>query len=746
MAIEGAALPKLLFDTVPEAPFYIPATGPAARPRRTLKHDNTFIVVDSHGDIGASAGGPDGLFHCDTRFLSHLELLLNGMQPLLLGSNVRDDNTLLTVDLTNPDVYFDHHLVLPKDTLHVVRTIFLWRDTAYQRLAIHNHGDRPVDLRLSLLFDCDFADLFEVRGLRRERRGVVSRRLVRPATTLLSYEGLDARVRQTALTFDPPPGEITPTTASYRLNLAPKQATPIFFTIGCGAPEPPKPIPFLRGLRAVHRNQRAASHNTATVETSNDLFNEVLCRSMSDLHMLMTNTPQGPYPYAGIPWYSTTFGRDGLITALQMLWLDPRIAQGVLRRLAAYQAKTDDPASDAQPGKILHEIRNGEMAELREVPFGLYYGSVDSTPLFVMLAGLYAERTGDDATIAELWPAIEAALGWIDGPGDPDGDGFLEYYRATEQGLANQGWKDSQDAIFHADGQLAQGPIALAEVQGYVYSAKHAAARCALRLGLVERAHHLQAQAEELAERFDASFWCPNLETYALALDGRKDPCRVRSSNAGQVLFTGIAKLERAIKVADGLLRPQFFSGWGIRTIANTESRYNPMSYHNGSIWPHDNALITLGMARYGLKRSIERVFKGLFDAATYMDMRRLPELFCGFQRGRGRGPTHYPVACSPQAWASATPFTLIEASLGLEFDPAANEIRLRNPRLPSFLDEVILRNLQLKQSSVDLKVRRHANEVSVEILERRGQIQVSVVFGRTADPAGPDRNSPRKE
>jgi glycogen debranching enzyme len=736
MVIKGAALPKLPPETVPEATFYIPATGPSTRPRRTLKHDDTFVVLDSHGDIGASAGGTDGLFHSDTRFLSHLELLLNGAQPLLLGSNVRDDNTLLTVDLTNPDTYFDSHLVLPKDTLHVVRTIFLWRDTAYQRLAIRNHGEQPIDLRITLLFDGDFADLFEVRGLQREHRGVVSRQAAGPATSILSYQGLDGRLQKTVLSFDPPPHELTATTASYRLELAPKEATPISFTIGCGSPEPPKAVPFMRGLRAIHRNLRALSSNATTVETSNDLFNEVLCRSMSDLYMLMTSTPQGPYPYAGIPWYSTTFGRDGLITALQMLWLDPRVAQGVLRRLAAFQAKTDDPASDAQPGKILHEMRSGEMAALREIPFGLYYGSVDATPLFVMLAGLYAERTGDDATIAELWPAIEAALGWIDGPGDADGDGFVEYYRATEQGLANQGWKDSQDAIFHADGRLAEGPIALAEVQGYVYYAKHLAARCAERMGLVDRARHLKAQAKELAERFDASFWCPELATYALALDGRKEPCRVRSSNAGQVLFTGIARPDRATQVAEGLLRPQFFSGWGIRTIANTEARYNPMSYHNGSIWPHDNALIALGLARYGHKQSVERVFTGLFAAATYMDMRRLPELFCGFQRGRGRGPTLYPVACAPQAWASATPFTLIEASLGLHFDPAANEIRLHNPRLPAFLDEVVLRNLQLKESSVDLKVRRHASDVSVEILERRGQIQVSVVFGRSADPA----------
>jgi glycogen debranching enzyme len=735
MAIESVALPKLSLHTAREGPFYIPATGPASRARRTLKHGNAFVVVDSHGDIGASPGGTDGLFYCDTRFLSRLELLLNGVQPLLLGSNVRDDNSQLTVDLTNPDIYFDQRLVLPKDTLHLVRTIFLWHDTAYQRFAIRNYGDDAVDLQLTIEFDSDFADLFEVRGLHRSKHGRTDH-ACGAATAVLTYDGLDGKRRQSVLNFDPQPAELTQTSASYVIHLAPKRAKVVFLTVGCGIPAPPKPVAFLRGLRAAHRELRGASQNAGTVVSSNDIFNEIMCRSMADLYMLMTQTPQGRYPYAGIPWYSTTFGRDGLITALQMLWVDPRIAEGVLRRLAAYQAKNYDDASDAQPGKILHEMREGEMAALGEVPFGLYYGSVDATPLFVMLAGLFAERTGDDAIIVELWPAIEAALAWIDGPGDLDGDGFLEYYRATDRGLANQGWKDSEDAIFHADGRLAEGPIALAEVQGYVYCAKQVLARCAERLGWIERARLLKAEADQLAERFDASFWCPELGTYALALDGNKEPCRVRSSNAGQVLFTGIAKLDRAIEVADGLLRPQFFSGWGIRTLANTEARYNPMSYHNGSIWPHDNALIALGFARYDLKRSLERVFKGLFDAATYLEMRRLPELFCGFQRSRGRGPTHYPVACSPQAWASATPFTLIEASLGLQFDPAANEIRLRNPRLPLFLDELVLRNLQLKQSSVDLKVRRHANEVSVEILERRGRIQVSVVFGRTADPA----------
>jgi glycogen debranching enzyme len=716
-------------ELVSESPFYIPMTGPAARPRRALKHDDTFVVLDSHGDIGASAGGPDGLFNADTRYLARLELVLDEVQPLLLGSNLRDDNSALTVDLTNPDIYHQGRIVLQKDMLHIVRTIFLWRGTAYQRIGVQNHGDRVASFDLTLMFDNDFADLFEVRGERRPRRGVGTSRLTSPADVALEYNGLDGSARSTALHFDPRPTRLAVNSATYHLDLGPQQITALFVTASCNKPIPHQPSPFFRGLLAHRREMRRSTVGATSIETSNNIFNEVVCRAMADLNMLMTETPQGRYPYAGIPWYSTTFGRDGLITALQMLWIDPRVAQGVLRRLAAYQAKTVDPLADAEPGKVLHEMRGGEMAALREVPFAQYYGSVDATPLFVLLAGLYVERTGDDETLAELWPAIEAALYWIDGAGDPDRDGFVEYQRASEQGLANQGWKDSYDAIFHADGRLAEGYIALAEVQGYVFAGKHLAARCALRMGLVDKARKLEAEAQRLAARFEEAFWCPELGTYALALDGKKQPCRVRTSNAGQLLFTGIVREDRARMVAADLMRPHFFTGWGIRTVARGEARYNPMSYHNGSIWPHDNALIALGFARYGLKHSVEQLFKGLFDAASYMDLRRLPELFCGFQRERRRGPTLYPVACAPQAWASATPFTLLEAALGIEFDAQRGEIRLRNPRLPAFLNEVILRDLRLGDSSVDLRVRRHGDDVSLEVLRTRGTIQVSIVL-----------------
>jgi glycogen debranching enzyme len=716
-------------DSVAETPFYIPATGAAAKPRHCLKYGDTFIVVDNNGDIGVTAGSADGLFNNDTRFLSRLELLIGAQQPLLLGSNARDDNTLLTIDLTNPDMYSKQRNVLEKDTIHIVRTMFVWHDAAYQRLKISNYGGRTVNLPLSFQFDNDFADLFEVRGLHRKRRGTMTRERALPGRILLNYLGLDGRSRRSTLTFDPAPTELSESEACYHLVLDPGAAAQIFLTVSCNQPPDRQPVPFASGLLATHRETRRATRGMTTVESSNEHFNEILCRSAADLRMLMTETQQGPYPYAGIPWYSTTFGRDGLITALQMLWCSPNVARGVLRRLAAYQAKADDPAADAQPGKILHEMRGGEMAALHEVPFGLYYGSVDATPLFVLLAGLYAERTGDDRLLAELWPAIEAALRWIDGPGDPDRDGFVEYRRASGDGLANQGWKDSHDAIFHADGTPAEGFIALAEVQAYVYAAKQTMAGCAQRLGKPEQARKLKAEANRLAARFDEAFWCQDIGTYALALDGDKKPCRVRTSNAGQVLFTGIARPDRAKEVVDGLVGPQYFSGWGIRTVARGEARYNPMSYHNGSIWPHDNALIALGCARYGSKRAVDQVFKGLFDAATYMELRRLPELFCGFQRQRGRGPTLYPVACVPQAWASAAPFALLEASLGLEFDPQNKAIRLRDPRLPSFLDEVLVRNLQLGQANIDLQIRRDKDGVSLDVPRTHGEIQASVVL-----------------
>lgn len=710
-----------------QAPFYIAAKGASERPRRTLKHNDTFAVLNDHGDIGGVPGVPDGIFHCDTRYLSLLELTINGLQPLLLGSNVRDDNTSLTADLTNPDIYRRDRLVLAKDTVHITRTCFIWDAHLYMRLGVQNHGRSRVEIKMALRFDSDFADIFEARGTHRARRGSARPVWHDERKARLSYVGLDDKTRTTTVQFDPAPHRLGDDIATYDLSLAPHERCSFFVSVGCGPAGEGPPVNFFKGMAQAARELRRQRRDEIAIGTSSDVFDRVLGRSLADLRMLITQTPEGAYPYAGIPWYSTTFGRDGLITALEMLWCMPSLARGVLSRLAAFQATQVDKANDAEPGKIVHEMRSGEMANLHEVPFGRYYGSVDATPLFVLLAGEYASRTGDDATIRTLWPHISAALDWIGEHCAADEDGFLRHSRNTEGGLANQGWKDSNDAVFHADGRLAEGAIALAEVQAYVFAARRSISRVARRLGLDEQARRLEEDATRLAIRFDQRFWCEKIGTYAIAIDGDGEPCAVQTSNAGHVLFGGLATAQRARRVASGLMAPRFFSGWGIRTVAVGESRYNPMSYHNGSIWPHDNAMIALGLARYGFKDDAATVFQAIAGAASYMDLRRLPELFCGFRRIKGQAPTLYPVACAPQAWASAAPLAMLQACLGIQCEPEANRIRLVAPMLPAFLDMVVLRNLELGSAKVDMALYRYGRNISLQILRNDSGAEISI-------------------
>ncbi|MFQ5774378.1 MAG: glycogen debranching N-terminal domain-containing protein [Kiloniellaceae bacterium] len=730
-----AARPKtqpVVAKVSPPAQFYIPASSSLLERRpRTLKQGDIFGVFDHYGNIVSGEGSPEGLYHKDTRYLSDLRVLVNGKRPLLLSSTVQDNNALLAADLTNPDFVEDGRVVLPRDTIHIVRSKFLWDAACYERLGLRNFDDKPQRIDLAILFAADFADIFEVRGHARERHGQTAVEISKDEVTF-AYQGLDSLRRRAVIRFDPEPASLDQEGALFHVELDPGAHVSVFFSVSCEGGDGEQdgtPRHFFACLREARRALRASTARAASVETSNEIFNEVLCRSMADLYMLLTHTEHGPYPYAGIPWFSTAFGRDGIVTAIQMLWVEPAIAKGVLRFLAATQAKDVRPEADAEPGKILHETRRGEMARLGEVPFELYYGSVDSTPLFVVLAGLYFERTGDLETVSDLWPHIEAALAWIDDYGDRDGDGFVEYLRVGETGLLNQGWRDSADSVFHRNGAYADGPIALCEVQGYAYAAKRHAAKIATAIGFSARARTLEREADRLRARFEATFWCEDIGTYALALDGRKKPCEVRTSNAGQLLFTGIASHERAGLIADQLLSRDFFTGWGIRTVASSESRYNPMSYHNGSVWPHDNALVGLGLARYGLKRHLQRLFSGLFDAAVYMDLRRLPELFCGFRRAPGKGPTLYPVACAPQAWSSAAPFALLQACLGLELDFASEQVRFRQPLMPDFLDQVTIRSLAVGNSRLDILLRRYGSDVSVNVLRREGDAHVAVTL-----------------
>ncbi len=715
-------------DAAPDPASVYAAAALQERRFHALKSGDSFAIVDTLGDVVAAAGSNDGLYHHDTRYLSQLNLLVGGARPLLLSSSIGADNLMLTADLTNACVPDGAGREVDQGLIYIRRSVFLVGSACFTRIGVFNHALTAHAFPLELRFGADFADLFEVRGMRRSRRGQTSAAVTGPDTVRLSYVGLDDQPRQTTLRCDPAPDRLGPGFASFSLRLEPGQRTALFAQVDCGAHDPAGPRPgkmYGSALLRARRALRASAARTAVISADNTEFADAMSRAAFDLRMLTTEKPTGPYPYAGIPWFSTAFGRDALITALLVLWQDPSLARGVLGYLAQEQATAFDPASDAEPGKILHEVRDGEMAELREVPFRRYYGSVDSTPLFVMLAGAYLDRTGDTATVRSLWPNILAALAWIDRRADADG--FVAYHRMTEEGLANQGWKDSYDSISHADGTLATGPIMLCEVQAYVYAARRAAAAIARRLGEEVEQAAQDAAAARLRDAFEARFWSERLRCYVLALDGAGRQCEVRASNAGHALLAGIASPERAAAVVSGLMSARMFTGWGIRTLASDEVRYNPMSYHNGSVWPHDNALIALGMARYGLIAEAVRLFEGLYAACGTMDLRRLPELFCGFPRRVGQKPTAYPVACAPQAWAAATLPALLQACLGLSFRPDSRTIRFDRPMLPPFLDEVTLHNLSLRGALLGMTVRRSGQNVSLAAVDRTGDVQVSL-------------------
>jgi glycogen debranching enzyme len=693
---------------------------------RVLKAGPTFAVFDRHGDLSPLRRGELGLYHCDTRFLSRLELRVGGQRPLLLHSAVAPDNATTAIDLANAALALPEGGWLPQDVIHLFRTAVLGEGVCLQRIRVRSYAEVPLRIAVGVAFAADFADLFEVRGMARARRGELRVPEIGADEVVLGYHGLDGVARRTLLRFEPRPAHLGGDEAGFDLALAPGELATITLSVRCESDSQRLVAPSWAVAKAHARAALARRGGPCRIETENGVLADWLRRSDADLRMMLTDTPLGPFPYAGVPWFSAPFGRDAIVTALETLWLDPAIAVATLRNLAAWQATGDDPAADAEPGKILHERRGGEMAALGEHPFGCYYGSVDSTPLFVLLAHACFERTGDEKLLDELWPAVLRALAWIDGRTAQDRDGFLAYARRGPAGLVNQGWKDSRDSVSHADGRLAEGPIALCEVQAYVYGARCGAAALAEALGEHELARAWRGAAEALRARFEERFWLPALGSYALALDGEGRPCAVRSSNAGHCLLTGLAAPERAARVAETLLAPESFSGWGVRTLAEGERRYNPMSYHNGSVWPHDTALIAAGLARYGMAEPALRLLEGLCEASRFVEGHRLPELVCGFPRRAGEGPTQYPVACAPQAWAAGAVFLLLQACLGLEVSARARRVTLRGPALPPFLDGLRIRDLQVGKASVDLALRRSAGGIGVEVLRRCGDVEVA--------------------
>ncbi|SFI10086.1 amylo-alpha-1,6-glucosidase [Planctomicrobium piriforme] len=710
--------------------WYFSATSPRADARtQVLKQGDTFAVFDRRGEMGKSGLGEQGLYHLGMRHLDQWEILLNGRRPMLLNSTIKEDNSLLVVECTTPDIHDGNEVTLPKGTLHVFRSITVQDSILYEHLRLTNYSRNPLELVIEYSYGADFHDMFEVRGAHRARRGEALPPEIEGKRVTLGYRGLDDVVRRTIIEFDGEVLQLTDRIAKVRVRLKPGQEQTLHATIGCLSGNAQFcVVSYAEAVEGTKTRLRRREQQRARIVTSNEQFNHWIDRSLADLQMLTTETVYGSYPYAGVPWFSTPFGRDGIITALQTLWLDPELSRGALSFLAATQATEKDPKSDAEPGKILHEMREGEMSALGEVPFRRYYGTVDATPLFVVLAGRYFRRTDDLAFIRDIWPNIKQAVNWMNTYGDADGDGFVEYQRCNDRGLVQQGWKDSDDSIFHSDGSPAEGPIALCEVQGYVYEAKLLAAELAEALDERDWAAELRQQAAVLKEYFNEKFWVRSINTFAIALDGRKRPCAVRSSNTGHLLYNGIVDAQHAGAVAETLMSEQSFNGWGIRTIAEGEARYNPMSYHNGSVWPHDTGIAAAGLARYGDQSRALQLVSGLFEASQYLDNARLPELFCGFPRLEGHSPTLYPVACSPQAWAAGAVFMLLQACLGMTFSPTKPQICFDHPRLPETLQWVRISNLRMKQGMVNMTLRRHPRDVGLNIDEKEGDIDIVLI------------------
>jgi glycogen debranching enzyme len=708
--------------------YYIAAgSSPSEYRTRVLKYGKAFAVFNRYGDIEPLGLGEHGIFYEGTRHVSELVLSLWNERPLLMSSNVKSDNFVFIADLSNVDITENRQLMIPRGTLHIVRSRFLWQSVAYEELKMFNYGLMALEIPFRIAVGADFADIFEVRGIRRATRG---RRLddeFTDSSILMRYQGLDHVERQTRIDCDPQPVKITSSELSFETSIPPGKSTIFHFSVACSPDRKRHAIGYARAMVGAETELKAASANMCEISSSNDRLTRWIKRSSADVEMMTMGNPETNYPYAGVPWFSTVFGRDGVITALEMLWIAPWIAKGVLQYLASTQATEINLEAEAQPGKILHETRRGEMANLGEVPFGRYYGSIDSTPLFLMLAGAYLDCTGDRQLLKHLLPHVDLALQWIDRYGDVDGDGFVEYQRHGNKGLVQQGWKDSNDSVFHADGHIADPPIALCEVQGYVYAAKIAAARIFADLGDPQRQSALENQAAELHDRFEEAFWCDELSTYALALDGEKKPCRVRTSNPGHCLYTGIVDPKRAQLVAHTLVSPDFLSGWGVRTVGCHEARYNPLSYHNGSVWPHDNAIIAAGMARYGRREFAGQILMGLLDLSGAVELNRLPELICGVERRPGQGPTLYPVACSPQAWAAGAVFMLLQACLGTSVDCGQRSLKFDRPYLPDGIRQLSVRELSIGDSVVSLSLERSAGAVRVETTEKRGDLEVEV-------------------
>ncbi|GAC1409952.1 MAG: glycogen debranching N-terminal domain-containing protein [Actinomycetota bacterium] len=721
----------LTFEVDPDAAARLKERRPESilpdDPARLLatKEGDMFLYATQEGNLG---GGGTGLYFRDTRFLSHYEMQIGG-QPAVLLSSSAERASMSYIDCTNPEVWITPDLCVEQQTLNIRRTRVI-SNRLYERIRVKNYNAFPVQIEVKLELGADFSDLFEVRGLIRERAGTFFRPRLDGSVLTFAYLGEDSVYRLTRVELGAVPtrSEINDgiVTVWFTLDLGAHYTRVIHVVVEPIIGEERRPmVSFETALHELRRSYEDWERACTVIDTDNELFNRLLQRGLRDLRALITDTSDGRYIAAGIPWYVAPFGRDSLLTSHQILMVNPEPARDTLRMLARWQGQEVDPWRDEEPGKILHEIRRGELASAMRIPHTPYYGSVDSTPLFLMLLATYFKWTDDRAFVVEMLPHADRALKWIDEYGDFDGDGFVEYEKRSPLGLDNQGWKDSKDSIAHADGSLAKPPIALAEVQAYVYCAKRRMAEVYEYMGDTQRADLLLQQAATLKRKFNEQFWLPEEGYFAMALDGDKNPVRTISTNPAHGLYCEIIDREHASDVAERLLEPDMFSGWGVRTMSKSGGAYNPMSYHNGSVWPHDNAFIAAGLKRYGFHRRTNRLATSLFDAAIFSQTMRLPELFCGFTRRSPNRPVSYPVACSPQAWAAGAPFLMLQAMLGLSARAHENLLTINSPVLPAWLNVVELKNLRIGSSTISLTFKREGDMTSFSLVSKQGSLRV---------------------
>ena len=727
---------------------YIPSSALLTGiPKISIKDNRAFAILDPHGQCPRiySPNSALGFYFNDTRHLGIWELTLNGEAVVPLATELLSNGNIIVVSMTNRDLdRIDKKGRIPRETLLVRRILAYMKDQLFETVEIKNFSSEEHVLQLEVWSGGRFDDIFEVRGFTRVQRGkmlpIREEHTSDSALTIHQYEGLDGKVRQTFIQrhFALEKMRVSPAIAGYftRVRIPPKETVSMRSTVSFD--QAPRSdfsgkafgaIPTAELMETFSRSQDKDPITQIQFDCDNAIVTRAIHSALTDMYMLLTRESGGTlYPYAGIPWFSAPFGRDGLIAAYQMLPWAPQIAKGVLDYVFGCLGDKVDPFTDEQPGKVFHEMRLGEMAATREVPYVPYYGSVDSTPLALILLQEYVRWTRDRESLAKWWPYAIRALEWIENWGDPDRDGFLEYDRLLPTGLVNQGWKDSSDSVMHEDGTLAPPPIRLCEVQGYAFRARQAMSELAALMGDGALSSRMRIAALSLRANFGERFWDGKKQIVYLALDGAGKPCSVRSSNMGHCLWSEILTPQQANEVVGHLFSRDMFSGYGVRTLADTEVAYNPMSYHNGSIWPHDNSLIMEGLRKYGFKRELETLTGGLIDVLESSEDFRLPELFCGFRRRGNAPPVPYEVACKPQAWAAGSIFLMLKSMLGISMDAQQNYVVLNSPILTSRINRLEIRGLRGLDWEMDLAFRSSNGKTYVDVTRKSGTVRVLTV------------------